>query len=56
MSRKAYGLKRRALGGVVSFVMLRDIPGVPDEGLARSELIHDLDAQWRDLLASRMWS
>ncbi|KAH7330354.1 hypothetical protein BKA65DRAFT_554339 [Rhexocercosporidium sp. MPI-PUGE-AT-0058] len=56
VSGKAYGLTRCALSGVVRFVMLRDIPGVPDEGVARSDLIYDLDGQLRDLLAMRKWS
>ncbi|KAL2067243.1 hypothetical protein VTL71DRAFT_1667 [Oculimacula yallundae] len=51
VSQKRNGLMRHALTGVRSFVTMRDIPGVSDEGTARRELIRDLEEQLRSLVA-----
>ncbi len=56
VSKKAYGLNRHALSGVTNFVTINNIPGMPNEGLARNDLINMLDAQLRDLLALRKWT
>lgn len=56
VSKKAYGLRRHALSGVTNYVVVNDVPGVPHETMAKTELVNKLDAQLRDLLALRNWS
>ncbi|PVH86100.1 hypothetical protein DL98DRAFT_527110 [Cadophora sp. DSE1049] len=57
VSRRDYGLTRHALGGVVRFVRVAEMPGVVDEeGMARMEVVRGLKGELRALLASRKWS